>query len=154
MIAISRALDEQIPEVHERFREYADWLKVDLCFQGFEKELAGLPGDYALPRGRLLVASDGGYVIGCVALRPLGEHDCEMKRLYVAPAFRGQGIARRLAQRIVEEANTIGYARILLDTLDTMAPARALYASLGFREIPAYYHNPIAGAVYLEKRLQ
>jgi len=154
MIRILEAAPEHIPEVRERFREYAAWLKVDLCFRGFEKELADLPGDYAAPRGRLLIACDGPHVIGCAALRPLEGRDCEMKRLYVVPAFRGQGIARRLAVRLIEEARIIGYARMLLDTLDSMAPARALYASIGFGEIPAYYHNPIPGAVYLEKKLR
>jgi putative acetyltransferase len=154
MIRILEATPEHISAVRERFREYAAWLKVDLCFQGFERELADLPGDYAAPRGRLLVACDGPYVVGCAALRPFAGRDCEMKRLYVMPACRGQGIARRLAERLISEANALGYRRILLDTLGFMVPARALYASLGFKEIPAYYHNPIAGAVYLAKVLQ
>ena len=154
MIRILEAIPEHIPAVRERFCEYAAWLKVDLCFQGFEKELAGLPGDYAAPDGRLLVACAGPHVVGCAALRPLEGRDCEMKRLYVMPAYRGQGIARTLAEKLVSEANVAGYRRILLDTLDSMVTARALYASLGFKEVSAYYHNPIPGAVYLAKELQ
>ena len=154
MIRILEANPRHIPAVRERFREYAAWLKVDLCFQGFERELAELPGDYAAPRGRLLVACDGTHVVGCAGLRPLAGRDCEIKRLYVMPACRGQGIARRLAERLISEAKALGYRRILLDTLDFMVPARALYASLGFKEVSAYYHNPIPGAVYLAKELQ
>ena len=154
MIRILEAIPEHIPAVRERFCEYAAWLKVDLCFQGFEKELAELPGDYAAPGGRLLVACAGPHVVGCAALRPLEGRDCEMKRLYVVPAYRGQGIARTLAEKLVSEANVVGYRRILLDTLDFMVTARALYASLGFKEVSAYYHNPIPGAVYLAKELQ
>ena len=154
MIRILEATPEHIPALRERFREYAAWLKVDLCFQGFEMELAELPGDYAAPRGRLLVACDGPHVVGCAALRPLEGRECEMKRLYVMPSYRGQGIARRMAEKLVSEANVLGYRRILLDTLDFMVSARALYASLGFKEVPAYYHNPIPGAVYLAKELQ
>lgn len=153
MIEIRNANLEDMPVVRERFREYAQWLKVDLCFQGFEKELAELPGDYAPPRGRLVVACEEDHVIGCVALRPFGTDDCEMKRLYVVPAFRGQGIARRLAERLIGEARAIGYRHMVLDTLQQMDAARALYANLGFVEIPAYYHNPIAGAIYLSKTL-
>ncbi len=154
MIRILEANPEHIPVVRDRFREYTAWLKIDLCFQSFERELAELPGDYAAPRGRLLVACDGAHVVGCAALRPLEGRDCEIKRLYVMPAYRGQGIARRLAEKLISEANILGNRRILLDTLDFMVPARALYASLGFREVSAYYHNPIPGAVYLAKELQ
>jgi putative acetyltransferase len=156
MIEIRFAVEADIPAIRERFREYAQWLQIDLCFQGFEKELAALPGDYAPPRGRLLVATDGDHIIGCVAVRPFGaadSGDCEMKRLYVVPAFRGQGIARRLADRLIGEAREAGYRRMLLDTLQQMEAARALYAQLGFAEIPAYYNNPIPGAVYLAKTL-
>lgn len=154
MIRILEATPEHIPAVCARFQEYAAWLKVDLCFQGFERELAELPGEYAVPRGRLLVACDGPEVVGCAALRPLAGRDCEMKRLYVMPAYRRQGIARRLAEKLVSEASALGYRRILLDTLDFMGPARALYEGLGFKEVPAYYHNPIPGAVYLAKELE
>jgi putative acetyltransferase len=154
MIRILEATREHIPAVRERLREYAAWLKVDLCFRGFGKELAELPGDYAAPRGRLLVACDGAHVVGCAALRPLEGRDGEMKRLFVMPAYRGQDVARKLAEKLVSETNVLGYRRILLDTLDFMVPARALYASLGFKEVSAYYHNPIPGAVYLAKKLQ
>lgn len=153
MIKIRPATAQDIPAVRDRFREYAQWLQVDLCFQSFEQELAGLPGDYVPPRGRLLAAFDADHLIGCVALRPFGAEDCEMKRLYVVPAFRGQGIARRLAERLIEEARAVGYKHMLLDTLQQMEAARALYAHLGFVEIPAYYHNPIPGAIYLSKAL-
>ncbi len=161
MIDILDATPEHLPAVRDLFREYAAWLKVDLCFQGFEKELAELPGAYAAPRGRLVVACAGdrvsggvvGCVVGCAGLRPLNEQDCEMKRLYVVPALRRQGIARRLTERLIAEAKSIGYRRMLLDTLDSMAPARTMYASLGFAQIPAYYHNPIPGAIYLAKTL-
>ena len=156
MIAIRHAVEADIPAVRERFREYVKWLGIDLDFQGFEQELASLPGDYVPPRGRLLVATDGDHVIGCIAVRHFGADDsgdCEMKRLYVVPAFRGQGIARRLAERLIDEARGIGYQRMLLDTLQQMEAARALYAQLGFEEIAAYYHNPIPGAVYLAKTL-
>ena len=153
MIEISAATPEHIPAVRERFNEYAGWLKVDLCFQGFARELASLPGDYVPPTGQLLVALNQNTVVGCVAVRKLTVRDCEMKRLYVVPAFRGQGIARRLAERIVAEAKELGYGRMCLDTLETMTSARALYASLGFQAISAYYHNPIPGTTYLAKTL-
>jgi putative acetyltransferase len=143
--------------VREIFREYADGLGVDLCFQEFEQELAGLPGDYAAPRGALLVASVDGALAGCCALRPLDTADypnaAEMKRLYVRKAFRGLGLGRRLAEAILDAARQGGYSSVLLDTLDDMEAARALYEELGFEEIPPYYHNPIAGAHYLKADL-
>ena len=136
------------------FREYADTLGVDLCFQDFESELAQLPGDYAAPRGALLLAEVGGAIAGCCALRPLDNADypnaSEMKRLFVRKAFRGFGLGRELAQAMLDRARQAGYACVLLDTLDDMEAARALYTELGFEEIPPYYHNPIAGAHYLK----
>lgn len=136
------------------FQEYASSLNVALCFQGFPEELAGLPGDYAEPRGALLLAWVDGAVAGCCALRPLDNSDysnaAEMKRLYVRPTFRGLGLGRLLTERILDAARTAGYSCVLLDTLDDMESARALYEDLGFEEIPPYYHNPHAGAHYLK----
>lgn len=144
----------ELEAVRDIFREYATTLGVDLCFQGFEAELAQLPGDYAAPRGALLVAEVEGTVAGCCALRPLDTADypnaSEMKRLYVRKAFRGFGLGRELAEAMLDRARQAGYACVLLDTLDDMESARALYTDLGFEEIPPYYHNPIAGAHYLK----
>ena len=161
------------------FIEYAQWLKVDLCFQGFDQELATLPGAYALPRGRLLLAGAPGEAFGCIALRPLKQQGCgcasgavdvespsaaslmmpgkadsdqvlgEVKRLYVQPAYRGEGWGHRLAQALLAEARASGYRELKLDTLDWMNAARSLYASLGFRECAGYYDNPLPGVVYM-----
>ena len=143
----------ELEAVREIFREYADSLGIDLCFQGFEEELATLPGDYAMPRGVLLLATVDGALAGCCALRPLDSADypnaSEMKRLYVRPAFRGLGLGRQLAEAILDAARVSGYDHVLLDTLDDMEAARTLYEELGFEEVPPYYHNPIAGAHYL-----
>ncbi len=140
--------------VRALFTEYAQSLNVDLALQGFERELADLPGDYAPPRGCLVLAEVEGDVAGCCALRPLDTSDypnaAEMKRLYVRKAFRGFGLGRTLAEAILEAAHRLGYSTVLLDTLDQMETARALYADLGFIEIPPYYHNPFAGAHYLK----
>ncbi len=146
-----------LDETRAIFREYATGLGVDLCFQGFEAELAGLPGDYAEPGGALLLALVDGQVAGCGALRPLADVDyanaCEMKRLYVRRAFRGFGLGRVLAQALFDRAVEAGYSNLLLDTLDDMEAARGLYESLGFEEIPPYYFNPIPGAHYLKAEL-
>jgi putative acetyltransferase len=145
---------EDLAAARRLFLAYADWLGVDLCFQGFEKELAELPGVYAPPAGRLLLAKVGSETIGCVALRPLGSDVCEMKRLYVVPGFAGAGIGRGLAERVVEEGRAIGYRFMRLDTIpERMPAAQHLYQSLEFREIPAYYHNPLVGVVMLELEL-
>lgn len=140
--------------VRDIFREYAQSLAIDLCFQGFDEELAALPGDYAPPRGALLLAEVEGAIAGCCALRPLDTSDypnaAEMKRLYVRKAFRGFGLGRELAEAMLDCARQAGYACVLLDTLDDMESARALYADLGFEEIPPYYQSPIAGAHYLK----
>ena len=139
------------------FEDYAQSLGIDLCFQGFEQELAQLPGDYAGPLGGLLLAWVDGQLAGCGAFRPLADVDyanaCEMKRLYVRPAFRRFGLGRLLAQALMDQARQAGYSAMLLDTLDDMEAARELYASLGFEEIPPYYYNPIAGAHYLKAEL-
>ena len=139
------------------FREYARSLPVDLCFQDFDAELAGLPGDYAAPSGQLLLAWVDGELAACGAMRGLRDVDyanaCEMKRLYVRPAFRRFGLGRILAQALLDEARRAGYSVMLLDTLDEMEAARGLYATLGFEEIPPYYFNPIAGAHYLKAEL-
>ena len=136
------------------FQEYADSLDVDLEFQNFADELAHLPGEYSAPRGLLLLAEVDGSIAGCCGLRPLDSVDYanagEMKRLYVRKAFRGFGLGRLLAEAILDAAHQAGYACVLLDTLDGMEAARALYAELGFTEIPPYYHNPVSGSHYLK----
>ena len=141
----------------EIFAEYARSLDVDLCFQQFDAELAQLPGEYTPPQGALLLALVDGQVAGCGALRPLPDSDyanaCEMKRLYVRPAYRKFGLGRLLAQALFDRGLQAGYSAMLLDTLDEMEAARGLYASLGFEEIPPYYFNPIAGAHYLKATL-
>ena len=143
-----------VAQAREIFREYAASLNVDLCFQNFEAELAALPGEYAAPTGHLLLALVDGALAGCVAMRGLEDVDyanaCEMKRLYVRPAFRRLGLGRALAQALLDEARRTGYSVMLLDTLDEMEAAREMYTSLGFEEIPPYYFNPIAGAHYLK----
>jgi GNAT superfamily N-acetyltransferase len=144
---------QQIEEVRRLLREYEASLNVSLCFQGFEKELAELPGDYAPPGGRLLLACDGNQPAGCVALRGLDAETCEMKRLYLRPEFRGQGAGRRLARALIQEARTLGYKRMRLDTLAAMQEARALYESLGFKRIEPYYHNPHPGTEFMELEL-
>ena len=148
------ATPQGLDEAREIFREYAAGLGVDLCFQQFDRELIGLPGDYAGPRGALLLANVDGRLAGCCALRPLDTADypnaAEMKRLYVRDAFRGMGLGRQLVEATLDAARQAGYACVLLDTLDDMEAARALYEDLGFEDIPPYYHNPIAGAHYLK----
>jgi putative acetyltransferase len=145
----------QVVEARKLFVEYSERLGLDLCFQNFEKELAGLPGAYAPPEGRLLLASRRGELAGCVGLRNLGDGACEMKRLYVRPEFRGKGIGRALAVKIIEEARAAGYARMCLDTLPAqMESAVHVYRSLGFSEIGPYYHNPVEGATFMELTLR
>ncbi|KAK0947644.1 hypothetical protein LTR29_000901 [Friedmanniomyces endolithicus] len=143
---------QDLADIAELFKAYAKSLNIDLTFQDFDTELANLPGKYAAPTGALLLARDAkGEAIGCLALRPLPEPGyCEMKRLYVAPAGRGAGLGRALAEHMVREAVRLGYKVMRLDTLQQMGSARALYASLGFREVEAYYETPIEGSVFLE----
>ena len=142
-----------LPDLRELFIEYAKTIAVDLCFQDFDRELRELPGRYAPPEGRLLLARDGTKAAGCVALRKIGEGICEMKRLYVRPAFRGKGLGRSLAGEIITAAKQIGYAQMRLDTLGSMNEAIALYQSIGFQRIAPYYDNPNGSAVFLELNL-
>jgi len=148
------ATDPAIASAAQLFSEYADSLGLDLAFQNFAHELAHLPGDYAAPRGALLLAYVDGALAGCCALRPLDSADtpnsAEMKRLYVRKAFRGFGLGRQLAEATLDAARQAGYASVLLDTLDDMEAARNLYTDLGFESIEPYYHNPIPGAHYLK----
>jgi ribosomal protein S18 acetylase RimI-like enzyme len=144
---------EDIELVRGLFREYQISLVIDLCFQNFEVELAKLPGKYAPPEGRLYLAFEEGQAVGCAGIRKIEAGVCELKRLYVPPAFRGRGIGRRLALQAVNDAREIGYGRVRLDTLPSMQRAQELYKSLGFRPIAPYTNNPVVGAVFLELRL-
>lgn len=154
-VSLEHAVSGQaLVEVRTLFEEYAASLDVDLCFQGFPAELAGLPGDYAPPSGCLLLARVLGAPAGCVAMRPLEPGLCEMKRLYVRPGFRGAGVGRRLVEAVVDAARTAGHGSMRLDTLATMASAQALYRSLGFQPIAPYRHNPLPGTTFLELTLR
>lgn len=154
---LSAETSTDLLEIRALFQEYSEQLGVDLCFQNFAEELSTLPGEYEPGRGALLIALADGASAGCCALRPLDTADypnaAEMKRLYVKPEYRRLGIGRLLAEAIMDTARTKGYDCILLDTLDDMETARALYAELGFVEVPPYYFNPIAGAHYLKAAL-
>lgn len=172
-LAISRARgDEDLAAVARLFREYQISIGTDLCFQGFEEELKTLPGHYAPPRGEIFIARAGRAAAGVVALRPLPSYGgarltrggagaepgmtdgaCEMKRLYVRPAFRAAKLGRRLAEQVIAEAERLGYRRLVLDTLKEMTAAQALYRALGFRQIGAYYDNPLPGTSYFERAL-
>ncbi len=145
----------QIAQIRELFLEYAKALGFSLCFQGFDKELAGLPGEYAPPEGRLLLAEYQGELAGCGALHKLDSETCEMKRLYLRPNFRGRGLGRVLAEALIVEARNISYKRMRLDTVEPMMKdAVGLYRKLGFKEIAPYRPNPIAGTMYMELELQ
>lgn len=144
-----------IQDVRQLFREYAASLSFTLCFQGFEEELASLPGKYASPHGKLLLAiSEDGSAVGCVGLRPLDEDTAEIKRLYVCPACRRNGTGRKLMEVVLNEAKSIGYRRVRLDTVSSMVEANRLYDSFGFREITPYCENPLPGARFLEMRFE
>jgi putative acetyltransferase len=154
LVLVSAETLAQIAQVRELFLEYAKSLGFSLCFQGFDKELAELPGDYAPPTGRLLLAEYHGELAGCVALHKLDSEICEMKRLTLRPNFRGRGLGRALAEAIIAEARSIGYRRMRLDTVEpAMKDAVGLYRKLGFKEIGPYRPNPIAGAMYMELEL-
>jgi GNAT superfamily N-acetyltransferase len=145
---------EYIEIARQLFLKYSKSLGVDLCFQGFEQELAALPGTYSRPDGRLLLTFDGPDPIGCGALQPLGEATCEMKRLYLRPMARGKGLGRQMALALIDAAREIGYERLRLDTLPSMTGAMRLYRSLGFAEIAPYRVNPVPGAAFLELNLK
>ena len=154
MLSITEASSgEELLQVRTLLEEYAASLGVDLCFQGFAEELATLPGSYAPPDGRLLLARWNGETAGCVALRPLQTGICEMKRLYVRPTHRGHGLGRALAEQVIGEAGSAGYSRMRLDSLPSMESALQLYRQLGFRDVPPYRENPVPGAVFLELSL-
>jgi len=142
--------EEQIALIRELFVEYAASLDFALCFQSFEQELTALPGQYAPPDGRLLLAMDGSHSAGCIALRKIDQQVCEMKRLFVRPAFRGLRIGRLLTERLLAEARLIGYTRMRLDTVKSMVKARALYRALGFQPTEPYCFNPLPDVEYLE----
>ncbi len=142
--------DDDLREIRALFLEYQRWLNLDLCFQGFDEELEKLPGRYAPPKGSLLLARYDDSIVGCVAMRPQAVGICEMKRLFVRPAWHGHGIGRKLASDIVTMAREAGYEKMRLDTLDTLDKALLLYGSMGFREISAYCHNPLDSVKYLE----
>jgi ribosomal protein S18 acetylase RimI-like enzyme len=150
---VSAHTAEFVPAVRVLFREYETSIGVPLCFQSFEEELAGLPGEYAPPDGRLYLALDDVRPAGCVALRKFGDGVCEIKRLYVRPLYRGRGLGRRLVLKLIEDAREAGYECMRLDTLPMMKRAIELYRSLGFRPIVAYREHPVAGALYFELRL-
>lgn len=142
--------DELIEQTRKIFREYQESIETDLCFQKFEEELASLPGKYSLPQGRLYLTFIDDEIVGCVALRPMEDKNCEMKRLYVRPEYRGIGLGRILAEKIINDAKEIGYKKMFLDTLDTMTFAVKLYNKLGFQDSHEYCFNPIEGAIFME----
>jgi GNAT superfamily N-acetyltransferase len=171
---IRPATAADVPAVRDMLREYVDWIALDLAFQEIDAELAGLPGEYAPPSGALFVATDGQQLVAMIGLRPLHEPPCpaglpsvaqsakgeahsakaaEMKRLFVRPAARGQGLAKQLIAQVLDEARRLGYAELRLDTLPMMGDAQALYAAMGFTDIKAYYDTPIAGTRFMAKRL-
>jgi len=153
MTKIVEATTDHIPQVRELFLEYAKSLDFKLCFQGFDEELANLPGEYGRPSGCILLAVQDHDVLGCVALRPWSSDIAEMKRLYVRPQFQGKGAGRLLGEAVVAAARDIGYRSLRLDTVPSMAAAIHMYQSMGFYKIPPYRENPIEGTAYFEKTL-
>jgi putative acetyltransferase len=153
MLNIAPATAQDLPDVRALFGEYSTLVAEALCFQGFDKELEALPGNYAPPDGALLIARDGATAAGCVALRRLEDGSGEMKRMYVREAFRGTGLGRRLALAIIDEAKKRKYGRVVLDTLPKLEPAIALYRDLGFRETGPYLASPTPGAICFELRV-
>jgi ribosomal protein S18 acetylase RimI-like enzyme len=151
--AIREAEAADVAACRELFLEYEQSIGVSLCFQGFGREVSTLPGDYAHPRGRLWVAEVDGAIAGCVALRPLGERDAEMKRLYVRPQYRGTRLGLALAELAIETARGLGYATLKLDTLPSMAEAQRLYARLGFVDTAPYNDNPVGGVRFMSLKL-
>lgn len=150
---IRPAQPADIPDVRRMMEEYVAWIGLDLAFQEIDGELAGLPGDYAPPRGALFVVPDGSGLAGMIALRPFDGRICEMKRLFVRPSARGRGLAQQLIAHALDAARRLGYAEIRLDTLPMMGDAQSLYVSLGFHDIAPYYDTPIAGTRFMAKRL-
>ncbi|MBN2169802.1 MAG: GNAT family N-acetyltransferase [Candidatus Krumholzibacteriota bacterium] len=150
---VAAVTDGDLARARGLLEEYAASLDFALDFQDFTAELAAFPGDYAPPRGRVLLAEADGEAVGCVCLRPLAGDACEMKRLYLKPAWRGRGLGRRLAAALLDEARGLGYARMRLDTVAAMTAANALYRALGFRAIPPYRHNPLPDALFFERDL-
>jgi ribosomal protein S18 acetylase RimI-like enzyme len=154
MKLIQATSNEQIETARELFNEYAAELAINMCFQNFDQELKTLPGKYTPPDGRLLIAYTDEELAGCIALRKLDDRTCEMKRLFIRPKFRGKGYGRKMIDSLIEQERDIGYERMWLDSLPgKMDAAIALYRQLGFKDIPAYYDNPLEGAVYLERTL-
>jgi len=149
MVIIRPSTAADLPAVRRLLRDYLAWVDLDLSFQDFEGELHGLPGDYAPPRGALLVADIGTDTVAMIALRPLADHVCEMKRLFVHPSARGLGVARALITRVMSEARATGYREMRLDTLPAMGNAQAIYAAFGFRDIEPYYETPITGTRFM-----
>ncbi len=145
---------EHLAQIRDLFTEYVDSLGFQLDFQDYEKEFDELPGEYTPPQGRLILALKGHTAVGCIALRRLDGKTCEMKRMYVRPEYRGEGIGRKLAEILIDEARKIGYTTMKLDTIATMKAAITLYRSLGFRNTRPYRYNPVEGARFMELRLK
>lgn len=154
MLEVIEAKPDQVNAIRELFLEYANSLEFDLGFQGFQSEIDSLPGNYSAPKGCVLLALKNSELAGCVALKPIDEEICEMKRLFVRPKFQGHGIGRTLVQKILKRAADMGYGKIRLDTVPSMRAAIEMYRAFGFYSIPAYRENPVPGTSYLERTLR